>query len=95
MKFFRTYRALDISATHDANQVNPPDEPQFEGVVFSDGSVALRWLTACRSTSVWSCLEDAMKIHGHPEYGTRIEWFDPQVIVAKAVSKALAEQAQK
>ncbi len=35
MKTFTMYRHNDISATHDANQVNPPTEPQFEGVVFS------------------------------------------------------------
>jgi len=29
---FTMFRKLDISATHDANQANPPSEPQFEGV---------------------------------------------------------------
>lgn len=74
IKTFTAYRKADISSTHDSNQLNPPDEPQFEGCVFSDGSVALRWLTAKRSTSVWQSLDDAMAIHGHPEYGTVIVW---------------------
>lgn len=73
---FTAYRKLDISATHNENQVNPADEPQYEGVVFSDGTCVLRWLTALRSTSVWTDLDTAMGIHGHPEYGTIIEWHD-------------------
>lgn len=76
MKTFTMYRKLDISATHNENQVNPPDEPQFEGVVFTDGSVAIRWLTAKRSTSVWSCLDDMLAIHGHPEYGSILVWHE-------------------
>jgi hypothetical protein len=76
MKTFTAYRTVDISTTHDQNQVNPPEQPQFEGVVFSDGSVAVRWCTAKRSTSVWSCLDDLLAIHGHPEYGTRIVWHE-------------------
>lgn len=72
---FTAYRRA-VPATHDSNQANPPDEPQFEGVIFSDGSVAIRWRTACRSTSVWGSLEDAMAIHGHPEYDTYIVWHD-------------------
>ena len=62
--------------THNEFQKNAPDEPQYEGVVFSDGTCVLRWCTALRSTSVWSDLGTAMGIHGHPEYGTVIEWHD-------------------
>jgi hypothetical protein len=50
-----------------------PDEPQYEGVVFTDGTVVLRWLTGFRSHSVWSTYADFFHVHGHPEYGTRIE----------------------
>lgn len=76
MKIFTVYRKGDLSATHNSNLVNPPDEPQFEGVVFSDGKVAIRWLTAMRSVSIWDSLEDAFGVHGHPEarYGTSIVW---------------------
>jgi hypothetical protein len=80
MRRFTMYRRGDISATHDANQVNPPDEPQFEGVVFTDGSCALRWLTAVHCTSVWASFEDAMTIHGHPEYDSEIVWHDEGVV---------------
>ena len=76
MKTFTAYRRLDISETHDENQRNEPSEPQYEGVVFSDGKVAIRWLTNCRSVSVWDSFEDMYAIHGHPEYGTEIIWHE-------------------
>jgi hypothetical protein len=76
MKRFTMYRRGDLSATHNANQANKPDEPQFEGVVFSDGRVAVRWLTAKRSVSVWDSLDDMLAIHGHPEYQSELVWHD-------------------
>lgn len=74
VKTFTMYREMVPTDTHDANQRNAPDEPQFEGVVFSDGRVAVRWLTAKRSTSCWDSFDDLMAIHGHPEYGSKIVW---------------------
>jgi hypothetical protein len=76
MKTFTVYRRGDLSQTHNTDQANAPDEPQFEGVIFSDGRVAIRWLTACRSVSVWDSIDDAFRVHGHPEprYGTSIVW---------------------
>jgi hypothetical protein len=68
------YRTKDISATHDVNQVNPPDQPQFEGIVFTDGTCVIRWLTGKQSTAVWASLEDMLAIHGHPEYGSVLKW---------------------
>ncbi len=76
MNRFTAYRTLDISSTHNESQVNPPDEPQYEGVVFDNGKCVLNWLTAVSSISVWDSFHAAMEIHGHPEYGTRIEFHD-------------------
>jgi len=75
---FTVYRKGDLSATHNEQQVNPPDVPQFEGVVFSDGTCVLRWCTPLRSTSVWASLDDALGVHGHFEerYGTHIVWHE-------------------
>ena len=73
---FKGYRAKDISDTHTALQVNPVHEAQYEGVVFDNGKCVLNWLTAVSSISVWDSFEAAMLIHGHPEYGTRIEFLD-------------------
>ena len=78
MRRFTMFRRGDLSATHNAEQANAPDVPQFEGVVFSDGTVAIRWLTALRSTSVWADLATALGVHGHPEerYRSEIVWHD-------------------
>lgn len=77
MRTFIAYRRnISKRDTHNSLQKNPDTMPQFEGVIWSDGSVTLRWLTACRSTSVWASVEDMLAIHGHPEYGTEIEWLD-------------------
>jgi hypothetical protein len=75
MQTFTVYRRnISERDTHNELQKNADDEPQFEGVVFTDGTCAIRWMTACRSTSVWSSLDDMLAIHGHPEYGSEIVW---------------------
>lgn len=61
----------------------PVDQPQYEGVVFSDGSVACRWRTEFRSTSVWSDFASFYRVHGHPEYGTWLDWPDGVPAVAQ------------
>ena len=48
-----------------------------EGVVFSDGRVALRWVAheKTRSTVLWDDVEHVITIHGHGGR-TRIDWID-------------------
>lgn len=47
-----------------------------EGVQFSDGKVAMRWIVGeHRSTVVWDYIEAVEKIHGHGGR-TFIEWVD-------------------
>jgi hypothetical protein len=75
MQRFTMYRR-DIPDTHNEDQANKPDEPQFEGVVFHDGTVALRWMTTKKSVSVWDSMQDMLAIHGHPEYGSVLVWHD-------------------
>lgn len=76
MRRFECYRPAPPEGYREAGAANAPDEVQFEGVVFSDGTVCLRWMTVFRSHSVWASLEDMLAIHGHPEYGTEIRWLD-------------------
>lgn len=76
MRRFTMYRRGPMPETHKPNTYNAPAEPQFEGVVFSDGRVALRWLTEHRSTVAWDSFEDMMEVHGHPEYGSELVWHD-------------------
>lgn len=83
IRTFTMYRKNVSTDTHDENQRNGPDEPQFEGVVFSDGRVAVRWLTAKRIVSVWDSLEDMLSIHGHPEYGSVLVWHGENKEVAE------------
>lgn len=70
------YRPAPPEQCYAAGAANPPDQVQYEGIVFSDGRVAVRWLTMFRSTSIWDSWDDLWAIHGHPEYGTRVEWLD-------------------
>ena len=77
IKRFTAFRKnLSERGTHTSEQANPDSMPQYEGVIWSDGTVTLRWLTAAASTSVWKNLQEMLLIHGHPEYGTEIIWHD-------------------
>lgn len=76
MRRFRGYRPNPPEIYYAQGAANPPDEVQYEGVVFSDGTVVVRWVTQYRSHSVWTSFADFWAIHGHPEYGTKIEWLD-------------------
>ena len=73
---FIGYRPNPPDEYHAQGAANAPDQPQYEGAVFSDGTVVIRWLTEFRSHSVWACWYDFYRIHGHPEYGTVIVWAD-------------------
>lgn len=46
-----------------------------EGVVFTDGTVVLRWVTQFKSTTIYSSIEECEKIHGHGGL-TEIIWKD-------------------
>lgn len=87
-RFTAFRRNISQRATHSELHKNADDEPQFEGVVWSDGTCTLRWLTPLGSHSVWGSVEDALAIHGHPEYGTEIVWHDeePPEFWAKRIS---------
>jgi hypothetical protein len=59
-------------------QIGPedPSSPRFEGVVFSDGTCVVRWGGKVPSTIVFTSFTAMMRVHGHPEYGTAINWLD-------------------
>ncbi len=60
----------------DKGITNAGVAPDYEGVIFSDLTVVIRWQTDFRSHSVWPCCEDFYQVHGHPEYGTVITFGD-------------------
>jgi hypothetical protein len=78
MRRFKGFRPHPPYAYYAQGAANAPDQVQFEGIVFSDGTVAVRWLTEYQSTSIWSTWDAFYQIHGHPEYGTVIDWLDPE-----------------
>lgn len=73
---FTGYRRRVSQSNHDTHQRNGDHEAQYEGVVFSDGKCAVHWLTAAGGISLFDSLELALRVHGHPELGTEIEWHD-------------------
>lgn len=74
MKTFRGYRPNPPSEYEDKGITNSGRTQDYEGVIFSDGTVVLRWCTQFKSHSVWATYEDFYQVHGHPEYGTVIEF---------------------
>lgn len=83
MRTFTVYRtkAREVVNDIEKNNYREADEPQFEGVIFHDGRVAVRWFTETKSVSFWDSLEDLKKVHiyAHPDYGTRIEYSDGEI----------------
>lgn len=71
---FTGYRPNPPVEYQDAGITNSGETADYEGVIFSDGTVVIRWLTQYRSHSIWSDYDTFYKVHGHPEYGTRIEF---------------------
>jgi hypothetical protein len=73
------------------NRDNPPGSAQYQGVIFADGTVTMRWLTATRSWSVWDTFADMFDAHGRPEYGTEIHWPNGAPQEARNVIEAAAQ----
>lgn len=58
MRTFNLVRETDVSGVSGTGTV-------AEGVVFSDGTAAMRWLTEFASTAVYANIEQLEAIHGH------------------------------
>lgn len=76
MRTFKGLRPAPPAEYVEKGITNSGLVPDYEGVIFSDGTVVLRWLTQYRSHSVWSSYQDFYQVHGHPEYGTVIQFAD-------------------
>jgi hypothetical protein len=74
MKTFTVYRPNVPTDTHNLDQRNAPDQPQFQGVIFDTGKCVIQWLTVVGGISVWDSYDDMLRVHGHPEYGTYFVW---------------------
>ncbi|WP_019584694.1 hypothetical protein [Deinococcus apachensis] len=58
MQRFQLVRSEDVSGSSGTGTV-------AEGVVFSDGAVAMRWPVKPISTGFFGCSGDVERIHGH------------------------------
>lgn len=65
---FELHRDTDITGVSGAGVI-------VEGVRFSDGRCAYRWLTATATTTMADSIDDVMIIHGH-DGATRLVWID-------------------
>lgn len=76
MRTFTGYRPNPPEEYKEAGITNSGKTADYEGVIFGDGTVVIRWLTEYRSHSVWTSFYEFYMVHGHPEYGTVIEFDD-------------------
>ncbi|KQR22708.1 hypothetical protein [Deinococcus sp. Leaf326] len=80
MRRFRLVRAEDVSGSSGTGHV-------AQGVVFTDGHVAMRWCVNSCSTALYDCIEHVERIHGHAgrtcvEYLDELpEWPEPPFLV--------------
>jgi hypothetical protein len=66
MRRFVLFRGEDVSGCSGLGVV-------AEGVVFTDSTVALRWLTSLKSTALYDSIDDVVAIHGHGG-ATEVRW---------------------
>ena len=67
-------RTFALVRDHDVTGVSGTGRVA-EGVLWTDGTVAVRWLGDRPSTVAWASLDDAIHVHGHGGH-TRIVWDD-------------------
>lgn len=72
----RTFKLYRPDKAPDGISYLEPTVSPLEGCLFSDGSLAVRWMTLAHSTAVWPSLKDFMAVHGHSDYGSYIVWDD-------------------
>lgn len=94
MQRFEVHRVDSPQEYYAQGAANPPDEVQFEGVMFTDGTVTIRWRIEFWSTPLWTSRTGLERIHGHPEYVTRWHWPDgePAVMGQCVITRSLAGQ---
>lgn len=68
MRRFELHRKIDVSGISGTGVV-------AEGVLWSDGTVSVRWRGARPSIVFWGSFEDVEAIHGH-NGATEVVWLD-------------------
>lgn len=72
----RTFKLFRPNKAADGVSYLPSEVSPLEGCLFSDGSLAVRWMTLDHSTAVWPNLDNFLAVHGHSDYGSFIVWDD-------------------
>ncbi|GAA1616758.1 hypothetical protein GCM10009789_83470 [Kribbella sancticallisti] len=70
LRRFKLHRYVDVSDVSGTGDV-------AEGVQYSDGSVAVRWISNTPCTAVWDSIEALLAVHGHGGK-TEVHWIDPE-----------------
>lgn len=91
MRTFAGYRPAPPEDYAAKGITNSGESADYEGVIFTDGTVVIRWRTAYRSHSVWASFADFYHVHGHPEYGTDIRFGDGGGMPSGALNWQTAE----
>lgn len=68
MRRFVLERSQDVSGVSGTGQV-------VEGIQFSDGVVAIRWMVELTSTAIYNSIDELVAIHGH-DGATQLVWVD-------------------
>lgn len=79
MRRFHFERLEDASGVSGCGKV-------AEGVIFSNGKVALEWLSNHASTALYDSIADVEYIHGH-EGRTKIVFDDPDSTTKEKINK--------
>lgn len=85
MKTFQLVRTEDVTGVSGTGVV-------AEGVVFTDGTAAMRWKTGTASTAVYESIDDVQAIHGH-DGATKIV-FGHVVTILAASTATMSEVGQ-
>lgn len=67
-------RRFELHRDHDLTEISGVGIIA-EGVVYSDGTVAMRWLSERPTTTTFNCIDDVIAIHGHGG-DTRVQYVD-------------------
>lgn len=70
MRRFIWWRDIDPSGVSGTG-------PVADGILFPDGSLAVRWRGKRPVTHIWNSLEDMEAIHGHGG-SSYVVWIDPE-----------------
>lgn len=88
MRRFVLDRAVDETGVSGTGTV-------CEGVQFSDGKVALRWIVGDhRSTVMWDDIDSVLAIHGH-NGATTLRWIDQPPVPIRMDAMPIEEFEQR